>query len=143
MKKMMLEFKDEEYDVIPRPKRTWVMRVLRKELANSLEVNRSYEIEWAFRIGTYCLKSKAVQKGYAFLNLGFTTSEFDKIYRSGTLAEAKSEGWWDENRVVADKAALEADWNGTAPQPQRAGDTVPEPSAWTEPLANGSNPLDV
>lgn len=92
MKKMILDIPDEEYEKIPSPKRTWVMRVVRAELAG-FEPFLEEDLEYAFLLRSGKFKSvKAESKVAAIGVLGL---KVDEIERHGTMEEAVRDGWYD------------------------------------------------
>lgn len=101
MKTMFLQFDDLEYEVIPSPKRKWVMDVLRREMKS---VSVVAEVMWAFRIDGRCMKALGRTRTEALGELGYGVKDFDRIDRHGPLSEAVADGWWVEPKPIEFKS---------------------------------------
>lgn len=94
---MLLEFTQEEYDSIPSPKRTHVMRWYRRGRKDELrEEMLAPELRWAFLIDGRCQAAVGRTKGEAFRALGYGDGDYDRIERHGRYEDAVRDGWWVE-----------------------------------------------
>lgn len=94
---MLLEFTQDEYNAIPKPRRTNVMRWIRKGWKD--EVRSSMvepEVRWAFLVEGKCLSEIGRTKAEAWERLGFGPHEYDRITIHGSYDEAVKRGWWVE-----------------------------------------------
>ena len=106
-KTMLLEFTPEEYDSIPSPKRTWVMKCIRqcKEAETKAEFALE-ETEWGFKIEGKCLVETGKTRGEAFLKLGYSDKDYSRIEWHGRCEDAVRQEWWVESRKKADHSGL-------------------------------------
>lgn len=101
---MMLNFDETEYSRIPKPKRTWVMRVLRGALGElDKERFEAEEKEYVFEWENGMKVAKGVNPLDAMMSLGLSKQEAykerDSLVRWAPKADAIKEGWYKDQEV--------------------------------------------